>query len=165
MHLALLLTKEVHDRIGCLAATVQDDKSAQPMPHSGGKTYALAAVQHGTEQAVAFESGQLTTRRNLRCGSSRPQYALLGLALRIGGCANGPNEGNFAQFDNWPHVFRRESRTKPQYASRTRRLKQDRRQASLIVRWIWFDHAPRCPLPFGRIEARSRFACRYDSDG
>jgi hypothetical protein len=79
--------------------------------------------------------------------------------------ADESNEGNFAQFDNRPHVSRRESsRTKPaQYPSRTRRLKHG--EASVMVRWIWFDLAPRCPLPSGRIEARSRFACRHDSDG
>src|SRR5260370_14718821 len=94
----------------------------------------------------------------LRCGSSRPHYALLGLCLRIGRGADGSNEGNFAQFDNRPQVSRRESsRTKPaQYASRTSRLKQDRREASLIVRCISLDLTPPCRRPSCWASSRTR---------
>jgi hypothetical protein len=158
MHLALLLTKEVHD--SCLAATAQDDKSAQPtlLSAPGGKTWALAAVQHGTEHAFAFETGRLTTRR---------KTPVRFVAATI--CLAWP----------WPagwrrrrRIRRREFRSIRQPAARLPprvlnphpKAQQDDREALPIVRWICFDLAPRCPLPSGRIEARWCFACRH-SDG
>jgi hypothetical protein len=167
MHLALLLMREVHDR--CRAATAQDDKSAQPMPHSApsGKTRALAAVQHGTEHAFAFEPGQLTTRRK-----AAARFVAATICLAWPYPADWQRRGRIKrrEFRSIRQPARTSSAESPQgpsaqYASRTRKLKQDRREFSLLVRWIWFDLAPRCPLPSGRIKARSRFTCRHDSDG